>query len=106
MKNLKTVRIKNHLTQQELAYRLGISRTALTHYENGSREMDYDLLIKTADLFDISVDYLIDRDSHAALFDDARIVTPKIFDIYRRLPESAQEQLLAFAEIMLKDCKS
>ena len=47
------------MTQQQLADTLGIARTTLSHFENGSREMNYDLLIRTADFFDVSIDYIL-----------------------------------------------
>jgi len=40
---------------------LGISRAALSHYEKGRREPDYDTLITIADFFKVSLDYLMGR---------------------------------------------
>jgi transcriptional regulator with XRE-family HTH domain len=49
------------LTQEELANRLGITRAALSHYETGRREPDYETLVKFADFFEVSLDYLVGR---------------------------------------------
>ena len=103
MNNLKSLRKSKRMTQQQLADTLGIARTTLSHFENGSREMNYDLLIRTADFFDVSIDYILGRESELALFDDARVQTPQIFDIYKRLPKEEQNKLLAFAKIMLEE---
>ena len=105
MNNLTLLRKSKHITQQQLADTLGIARTTLSHFENGSREMNYDLLIRTADFFDVSIDYLLGRESNFALFDDARVQIPQIYEVYKRLPQEEQSKLLAFAQIMLGDNK-
>lgn len=56
---LKTLREEKKLTQQEVAEKLGISRGRYSQYELNSRLPDYDLLIKIADFFGVTVDYLV-----------------------------------------------
>lgn len=58
---LKDLREDNDLTQEELSKKLNITRSALSNYEVGSREPSYDLLIKIADYFNVSLDYLLGR---------------------------------------------
>ncbi|SFI88344.1 Transcriptional regulator, contains XRE-family HTH domain [Paenibacillus sp. UNC496MF] len=48
-------------TQEQTAALLGISRAALSHYEKNRREPDTETLSKFADLFHVSVDYLVGR---------------------------------------------
>lgn len=55
------LRERNGLTQEELANKLGISRSALSHYEKNRREPDYQILNDLADLFEVSIDYLFGR---------------------------------------------
>lgn len=61
MKNLKILRKKDKLTLKELAEKFDISFQAISLYENGKRQPDFDTLIKLADYFGVSVDYLIGR---------------------------------------------
>ena len=49
------------LTQRELAKRLAITQPSYIRYENGSSEPSLECLVKLADLFDVSVDYLLGR---------------------------------------------
>lgn len=49
------------LTQEELACKLGITRSALSHYEKNRREPDYKTLINIADILNVSVDYILGR---------------------------------------------
>lgn len=65
---LKLLRIKRNLTQQRLAIDLGINQNTLSRYETGQRQADYDTLIKIADYFDVSIDYLLERTDNPARF--------------------------------------
>lgn len=56
---LKELRKAKGLTQHQLANELGISQQAYARYEKGDREPKISTLIKLADYFDVSVDYLI-----------------------------------------------
>ena len=60
---LKTLRTDKHLSQRELATRLGISKSAVSMYEQGRREPDFDILNKIADIFQVDADYLLGRSS-------------------------------------------
>lgn len=60
-KKLKELRQSDNLTQQQLADKLQISRVNYTRYETNAVRPDYEVLIKIADYFDISLDELFDR---------------------------------------------
>ena len=51
----------NNMTQRQMAELLGIAQPSYIRYENGSAEPSLDALAKLADLFDVSVDYLLGR---------------------------------------------
>jgi transcriptional regulator with XRE-family HTH domain len=55
------LRERQKWTQEELASKLGITRAALSHYEKGRREPDHEVLVKLADCFRVSVDFLVGR---------------------------------------------
>lgn len=58
---LLDLRQKKELTQNQLAELVNISRSALSLYELGKREPDFETLQKLANFFDVSVDYLLGR---------------------------------------------
>lgn len=60
---LKALREDNDLTQSELAKALHISRETISGYENNNRVPSFDIAIKIADYFDVSLDYLFCRTS-------------------------------------------
>ena len=45
----------------KLAMDLNMNQNSISRYENGEREADYAALIRFADYFDVSVDYLLGR---------------------------------------------
>ncbi len=61
-KRLKELRELHHMTQQDLAKHLKITRQAIGNYEQGTRfPADEKLLCSIADLFKVSLDFLLGR---------------------------------------------
>lgn len=58
---LKELRKKRNISQLKLAMDLQLNQNAVSRYETGVREADYSTLIKIADYFDVSIDYLLER---------------------------------------------
>ncbi len=56
---LKTLRLKNKLTQSQLAQKLGLTKSVISAYETGIRLPSYDILICIAQIFKVSTDYLL-----------------------------------------------
>jgi len=59
---LKELRITSPYTQKQLAEMLGISEVAYQNYEYGKREPRLKSLIALADIFHVTLDYLVGRD--------------------------------------------
>ncbi|MIT83145.1 XRE family transcriptional regulator [Listeria monocytogenes] len=60
-RNIRSIREDNDITQQQMAKLLNVSQNTYSQYETGKIEWTATTLIKTADYFDVSVDYLLDR---------------------------------------------
>lgn len=58
---LKKLRLQKELKQIELANKLSLSSVRYNQYETGKRMPDYELLIKIADFYGVTLDYLLDR---------------------------------------------
>ena len=58
---LKELRLARKMSQQRLAMELSMAQNTISRYENGEREPGIDELIRIADYFDVSVDYLLGR---------------------------------------------
>ena len=61
---LRKLRKENKLNQKELAKQFNTSKTAISNYERNYRKPDIDKVIKMADFFDVSVDYMLDRTNY------------------------------------------
>ena len=60
-RRLEDMRIDHDMTQQETADYLGCMREVYRRYEKGTRTIPIDFLIKLADLYGVSVDYLLEH---------------------------------------------
>ena len=60
-KRMKELRKKFGLTQKAAATVLGIGQTTIANYENGTRVPDLSKISDIADLYEVSVDYLLGR---------------------------------------------
>lgn len=58
-KKIKELRAKAKFTQSELADLLGVTKSSIASYENDSRQPSFPVLIKIAQIFNVSTDYLL-----------------------------------------------
>lgn len=59
--NIRNLRIDKGYTQKEIAKLLGISQNTYSQYEIGVLNYPVDALIKLADIYNVSIDYLVGR---------------------------------------------
>ena len=57
--NLKKLRLEEGLTQQQLADRLGVTKSVVSYYELQERCPSPETLVKLASIFHVSTDYLL-----------------------------------------------
>lgn len=55
---LKELREENNLTQDEVAEKLSLTRQTISRYETGTIEPPFSTLVKMADIYNCSLDYL------------------------------------------------
>ncbi|SEA83914.1 DNA-binding transcriptional regulator, XRE-family HTH domain [Eubacterium aggregans] len=56
---IRWIRTENELTQEQLAEQLGVSRQAISNWENNRNLPDIEILISITKIFHLSLDYLI-----------------------------------------------
>lgn len=59
---LKEFRKSLKMTQQDFAESLGLERVTYVRYENESRTIPHEVLLKIAERYNVTVDYLLGRD--------------------------------------------
>ena len=60
-KNIRAIREDNDLRQSDVAKVLNVSQNTYSQYETGVIAITAEILIKLADYYDVSIDYLLDR---------------------------------------------
>ncbi len=60
-KRLRDMREDADLTQRQLAERLGMSQPQYNRYEQGYRDLPTDILIRLAEMYNTSTDFLLGR---------------------------------------------
>lgn len=100
---LKQLRLKNKLTQVELADILGLKPTAISNYEAERNEPSFAKLIALSKYFDVSCDYLLGlTDSYLPVGGevlDKNIV--EFFDLYKKLNTENMKELKLFTRYLL-----
>ncbi len=105
MKNLKELRIERNLSQADLAKVIGTSQKNISRWENGENDPSAYFVIKVADFFQVTTDYLLGLNDHFELSkmqEEKVAVTPeerKILNAYRELTPSNKELILRMLKI-------
>lgn len=60
-KNLRAIREDKDIKQKDIASYLNVSQNTYSQYETGVISLTAELLIKLADYYKVSIDYLLDR---------------------------------------------
>ena len=64
---LKELREENDYKQEYIASIIGVKQNAYSQYETGKRQIPVEALIKLANLYDVSVDYILNRTDNPEL---------------------------------------
>ena len=103
LKTLKKLRTEKGISQKQLADVISVSQQSINKYENHNIEPDIETLIKIADYFDTSVDYLI---GHSEVRRKIEIVNPYdlnfeetiLIEGYRQLSSKQKKSVLIIIE--------
>lgn len=86
-KRLLKLRAKNHLTQKQVAQHLQVTPQAYSQYERDQRRPEYEMLIQLAELYKVSLEYLLTGKESAAKRKEMGVSEAK------KLPPEAQKEL-------------
>lgn len=100
---IKHLREQSALSQKRLAEALGISNVQLSRYETGDRKPDPDTIKQIADFFDVSVDYLLGRDTPGV--EGVDMNDPELTILFRSLKSASpeiREETRKFLEFLME----
>ena len=90
MNRLKELRLQNAYTQDMLGNFLGVQKAAICKYETGRAVLPQEMLLRLADLFSVSTDYILGREESA--FTSVTNV-PIVGRVHAGLPILAEENI-------------
>lgn len=107
--NIKNVREQKSMTQKECADKLSITLRAWQTYEQGVSEPKQEVLFKIADMFNVSLDYLLGRETDEPETLDKlerefnmSALEKEILDNYLSLPKDMRSDLMEFLQKSVK----
>lgn len=90
----RKIREQSGLTQQQLADKLGISRSAVGMYEKGEREPNFETLELIADTFNVDMNYLLGKKSTTEVIPDVYYLNDKTRKIAQEIYDNDELSLL------------
>ncbi|MEQ3452404.1 XRE family transcriptional regulator [Enterococcus cecorum] len=91
---IKYLRVSHGMTQEDLANKLNIGKSAVSNYEKGYRKPKQALIFKLANLFDVSINYFFPETTET--------INNEILIIYNQLNDKRKEITLNFTKEQLK----
>ena len=74
---LKKLRNSKHLRQEQVANLIGVNKSAISYYENDTRQPTYASLIRLASIYNVTTDYLLGI-KQEDMFDTSGLTTSDI----------------------------
>lgn len=100
---MKELRHQINKSQKEVAEELGIARTKYARYEVGESNPDIDVLVKIADYFNVSLDYLCGRPNSNLIFTESLTESQrKLVNLIKMLTPDQTLIALGYFSEMLK----
>lgn len=107
---LKKLRLERKLTSEELCNKIGIKGGSYRNYERNDRKPDYDTLVKLADFYGVTTDYLLGRDQldqppidQLEKQFNMSVLEKRIINNYLSLPKELRSDLMDFLQKSLKE---
>lgn len=107
MLRIRELRENKGIKQKDMAETLKIGLSTLSQYETGKREPDYLMLVKLADYFEVSVDFLLGKSNEKK--EDIRVadsnnlsIETEIIEKYKNLSGKNQKKAEEYLDMLLK----
>lgn len=106
---LKTLRSEFKLTQEDIAKKVGLTKSAYGYYEQGKTIPDAQMIAKLSEIFNVTTDYLLGisniKNNNANKTDetqaDERILN--IINKIKNMDEKSKEKALKMLDLLLEE---
>lgn len=103
---IRQIRKSRHLTQADLAARIGVTQSDLSRMENGEYKVGLDTLFRILQVFELSMSHFFEEPAAAAEQPVAREAAP--FEDWAALPEESRREVrefIAFKKMQIEKAK-
>jgi len=100
-KRVSELRKQHKISQEELSKKIGVHQNVIGRYEREEAKPSIDVANKLADIFKVSLDYLVGKTD--LLVDDT--IAKRIMTI-QKLPDTDREHILFTIDAMIRDAKA
>jgi transcriptional regulator with XRE-family HTH domain len=100
-KRVSELRKQHKISQDELSKKIGVHQNVIGRYERGEAKPSIEVASKLADIFNVSLDYLVGKTDF--LMDEN--ISAKILTI-QKLPKTDREHILFALDAMIRDTKA
>lgn len=98
MKEMRKIRKAKGLTMKQLGNIVGVTESAISQYETGKRQADYEMLLKLSEALGCSVDDLFNEEKEKPAADDDDGLKFALFGgAAEKISDEALEEVLNFA---------
>lgn len=108
MNRIKQLRENKNMLQDELAKVLNVTQKTISNYENGTRDIPTEYLIKLAEFFNVSTDYLLgtsDVKNNTETFDKDKLYFALSKEDEDYISDELKDKILEFAKFAIEQEK-
>ena len=102
---LKELREEAHVSQAQLARAIGVSQSTVGMWESGRSVPEYKTLLRVADYFDVSVDYLSAKSSVKDISSNGIVRIPVLGSVPAGIPIEAIEDVVDWEDLPATMCR-
>ena len=99
-RRIRDLREDHDLTQRQVAQMLGMSQTGYSKYETGENDIPTAILIKLADFYDVSIDYLLKNRYNMVSEQFCSIIKGVFFLKEFKIPEATVSRLSVYSRYL------
>lgn len=100
---LKELRVNCHMTQDDIAELLDMSRTSFSKYENGAANPPLNVLRKLSAIYNVPIEYLIhDEITSIRLNNEGNETEPDVEDVLKGFSDLTREEKMLIMKLRLK----
>ena len=102
MLKIKELREEKNWQQKDIATTLNRTTACISSWETGKTEPSIEDILKLADLFDVSCDYLLGRTDDVGVVNTLSPAQNQLLSLYQSLPREDQYRVLGFIQALAK----